>query len=181
MGRGAEDMKYRFQWTFPIVVSPHDPNMLYAAAQRALQEHQRGAELDAISPDLTRQRPAKMGPSGGPITKDQTSVEYYATIFTFAESPVRRRRCSGPAPTTGSCTSRGTAAPTGERHAPGHRRRSRASRSSMPRRTTPGTAYVAANRYQLDDFAPYIWNTTDYGDDLDARSRRASRRASSCA
>ena len=81
-------MKYRFQWTFPIVFSPHDPNVALRGRQPRLPLDRRGRRAGRpISPDLTRNDPAKLGPSGGPITKDNTSVEYYGTIFAFAESP----------------------------------------------------------------------------------------------
>ena len=87
MGWGAEGMKYRFQWTFPIVVSPHDPDTLYAAGNVLFRTTNEGSSWEAIAPDLTRNDKAKLGPSGGPITKDNTSVEYYGTIFALAESP----------------------------------------------------------------------------------------------
>src|SRR5205823_5051821 len=90
MGYGAGDLKYCFQWTFPIVLSPHDPNVLYATANVVFRSTDGGASWDVVSPDLTRDDPGKMGPSGGPITRDNTSVEYYGTIFAFAESPVER-------------------------------------------------------------------------------------------
>src|SRR6185369_3329823 len=86
MGWGAEGMKYRFQWTFPILASAHDPNTVYAAANVLFRSTDEGQSWQAISPDLTRHDPAKLGPSGGPITKDNTSVEYYCTIFALAES-----------------------------------------------------------------------------------------------
>src|SRR3990172_4603323 len=90
MGAGAGDLKYRFQWTYPIVISPHDPNTLYATANYVFRSTNEGMSWDIISPDLTRNDPSKLGSSGGPITKDNTSVEYYGTIFTFAESPVQK-------------------------------------------------------------------------------------------
>lgn len=90
MGAGAGDLKYRFQWTYPIVVSPHDANTLYATANYVFRSTNEGMSWDIISPDLTRNDPSKLGSSGGPVTKDNTSVEYYGTIFTFAESPVQK-------------------------------------------------------------------------------------------
>ncbi|MGH7717492.1 MAG: VPS10 domain-containing protein, partial [Gemmatimonadaceae bacterium] len=90
MGHSAGETRYRFQWTYPIVVSPHDPNTLYAAANVMFMSTNEGESWTIISPDLTRADPATLGPSGGPITKDQTSVEYYGTIFAMAESPVAR-------------------------------------------------------------------------------------------
>ena len=89
MGHSAEDLKYRFQWTFPIEISPHDPHTMYVGANVLFKSSTDGQTWQVISPDLTRHDPATLGPSGGPITKDQTSVEYFATIFAIAESPLR--------------------------------------------------------------------------------------------
>ena len=89
MGCGAEAMKYRFQWNFPIVFSPHDPNTLYAAATSLFKTTNEGQSWEVISGDLTRNDKSKQGSSGGPITKDNTSIEYYCTIFTVMESPVQ--------------------------------------------------------------------------------------------
>ena len=88
MGWGAAELAYRFQWNFPILFSPHDPDRLYAAANVLFASDDGGASWREISPDLTRNDKTKMGPSGGPITKDNTSIEYYGTIFAVAESPV---------------------------------------------------------------------------------------------
>jgi photosystem II stability/assembly factor-like uncharacterized protein len=86
-GLGAKDMKYRFQWTFPIVISPHDPNVLYAAANHVFRSTDEGTTWEAISPDLTRNDPSKGEPGGGPITRDVSGAEVYCTIFSFVESP----------------------------------------------------------------------------------------------
>src|SRR5262249_36502098 len=86
MGWGAEGMKYRFQWTFPILASRSEPGALYAARNVLFKSTNEGQSWQAISPDLTRNDASKLGPSGGPLTKDNTSVEYYATIFALAES-----------------------------------------------------------------------------------------------
>ena len=97
-------MKERFQWTFPIVFSPTDPRVLYVGSQHLWKTTNEGQSWERISPDLTRADPATLGPSGGPITLDQTGVETYATIFTIAPSPKdparhldgerRRRACT---------------------------------------------------------------------------------------
>ena len=86
-GWGAKDLKYRFQWTYPMVISPHDPNVLYAAGNRVFRSVDEGTSWQTISPDLTRNDASKLEPSGGPITKDVTGAEHYCTIFSFAESP----------------------------------------------------------------------------------------------
>ncbi len=89
MGWGAADIKYRFQWNFPLVFSPNDPNMLYSAANVLFKTANEGQTWEVISPDLTRNDKSKQAASGGPITKDNTSIEYYDTIFTVMESPVQ--------------------------------------------------------------------------------------------
>ena len=162
MGYSASDIKYRFQWTYPIVLSPHDPNTLYAAAQVLFRSRDDGMSWKVISPDLTRHDPRTLGPSGGPITKDQTSVEYYATIFAVAVSPLAKDEIW-------------TGSDDGEIHLT---RNGGASWSDVtpaglpewarisiiePSHFHDGTAYVAANRYQLDDLHPYLYKTTDYG------------------
>ena len=86
IGWTAGDQRYRFQWTFPIVLSPHDPDTLYVCSNHVHRSKDEGGSWEEISPDLTRNDRAKMGSSGGPITQDNTSVEYYGTIFAFAES-----------------------------------------------------------------------------------------------
>ncbi len=86
MGHSAKDVKYRFQWNFPLVFSRHRKERLYAAGNRLFASDNDGQSWTPISPDLTRADPATMGASGGPITKDNTSVEYYGTIFSLAES-----------------------------------------------------------------------------------------------
>ena len=162
MGHPARDLKYRFQWTFPIVTSRHDVNAVYATSNVVHKSIDGGQSWQVISPDLTHHDSSTLGNSGGPITKDQTSVEYYATIFAFAESPR-----DGAVLWAGS--------DDGLIHV--SRDGGRSWRNVTPRdmakytrvsiieasRFAAGTAYVAANRYQLDDFAPYLWKTTDYG------------------
>jgi len=162
MGHDAADAKYRFQWTYPIVLSPHDPNTLYVGSSVVFKSTNDGQSFAPISPDLTRHDPRTLGPSGGPITKDQTSVEYYATVFTIAESPVARGVIWAGSDdglvhvtrTAGQSWKNVTPAGIPEW-----------SRMSIiePSHFSGGTAYVAANRYQMDDMRPYIYKTTDYG------------------
>ena len=83
-------MKERFQWTFPIFWSPHDPDLLYVAGNRVHRSRDGGGGFEAISPDLTRNDPSKLGASGGPITRDNTGAEVYCTIFALVESPLRQ-------------------------------------------------------------------------------------------
>src|SRR5262249_26242892 len=90
MGAGPAELKYRFQWNFPIVFSMHDPNVLYAGANVLFKSTNEGQSWQVISPDLTRNDKAKQISSGGPITKDNTSIEYYDVIFTLSESPLEK-------------------------------------------------------------------------------------------
>jgi photosystem II stability/assembly factor-like uncharacterized protein len=152
----------RFQWTFPILYSRHQPNELFVAANRVFRSTNDGDSWEAVSPDLTLHDPATMGPVGGAVTHDMTGTEWYATVFALAESPltagvlwagsddglIHVTRDNGK--TWTNVTPRDMAHFT---------------RVSIiePSHYDAGTAYVAANRYQLDDLRPYLWKTTDYG------------------
>jgi photosystem II stability/assembly factor-like uncharacterized protein len=162
MGHDAADAKYRFQWTFPIVISPHNPSRMYVGSSVIFQSDDEGQTYKVISPDLTRHDPRTLGASGGPITKDQTSVEYYATVFTIAESPrtagvIWAGSDDGLVHVTrdGGKTWKNVTPPG----LPEWARISMIDASSF----SAGTAYLAANRYQLDDMKPYLYKTSDYG------------------
>ena len=90
MGYGAEGMKYRFQWDFPLLFSLHDPSKLWAGGNILFETTDEGQSWKPISTDLTRNDRTKQGPAGGEITKDNSGVEYYDTIFTLAESPLQQ-------------------------------------------------------------------------------------------
>ncbi len=162
MGAGAEAMKYRFQWNFPILFSPHDPNSLYAAGNVLFKSTNEGQSWTAISPDLTRNDRTKQGASGGPITKDNTSVEYYGTIFTAMESPVK-------AGVIWAGADDGLVHVTRD----GGGRWENVTPKEMPEwiqinslDASPhdaATAYVAATMYKWDDFKPYLYKTSDSG------------------
>ncbi len=87
-GMAASEYTYRFQWTSPLCLSPHDPNVLYSCGNRIFRSRDEGDTWEIISPDLTRADPERMGPSGG-LTNDHTGAEVYCTVFAFAESPLR--------------------------------------------------------------------------------------------
>lgn len=162
MGHDAKDAKYRMQWTFPIVISPHDPNVLYVGSSVVFRSTDEGTTFTPISGDLTRNDPRTMGSSGGPITKDQTSVEYYGTVFTLAESPVEKGVIW-----TGSDdglihVTRDNGATWTNVTPPGFPEWMRISIIEASAHAR-GTAYLAGNRFQLNDFAPYLYRTTDYG------------------
>jgi photosystem II stability/assembly factor-like uncharacterized protein len=162
MGHGAADLKYRFQWNFPIVFSPHDPNTLYAAGNVLFKTTNDGQSWQAISPDLTRNDKTKQGPSGGPITKDNTSVEYYCTIFTMAESPVEKGVLWSGSDDGLVQVSR-DAGKSWQNVTPPDLPEWSQINSVEAHPTNPGGLYVAAARYKLDDFHPYLYKTTDYG------------------
>ncbi|PYS77320.1 MAG: glycosyl hydrolase, partial [Acidobacteria bacterium] len=162
MGWGAEGMKYRFQWSYPILFSPNDPNTLYAAGDHLFRSTNEGQSWEMISPDLTRNDKSKQGPGGGPITKDNTSVEYYDTIFTVAESTVRKGVIW-----TGSDD--GLVQVTRDNG----KTWANVTPKEMPEwiqinsieasPTDPATAYFAATMYKWDDFRPFLYKTNDYG------------------
>ena len=167
MGHDAQDSKYRFQWTFPIMNSPHDPKVLYAGANVLFRSTNLGQTWSIVSPDLTRHDPATLGASGGPLTKDQTSVEYYATIFAMAESPVTKGLVWSGSDDGLIYYSRsvgtGAGMPAWTNVTPKDLPKWTRISIIEPSRFAPGTMYFAANRYEMDDFAPYLYRTTDYG------------------
>ncbi len=162
MGHSAIDLKYRFQWTYPIVLSPFSSNVLYAASNYVHRTTNDGQSWEVISPDLTRHDPKTLGPSGGPLTKDQTSVEYYAVIFAFAESPKQRGVLWAGSDDGLVHVSRDNGA-SWQNVTP--KDMTIYTRVSLiePSHFAAGTAYVAANRFQLDDMKPYLWKTTNFG------------------
>ena len=166
MGQSAEDLRERVQWTYPIVFDEHDAGILYTGTHKVWRTRDEGQSWEQISPDLTRDDPMTVGPSGGPITKDQTGVETYATIFAIAPSPhdpdvlwagsddgyvhvTRNGRAASPAWTNVTPPD-----------APDFVRINTIEASP----NTPGKAYVAGIRYLVDDDrSPYVWRTQDYG------------------
>ncbi|MFQ5674966.1 MAG: glycosyl hydrolase [bacterium] len=164
MGHGAEGMKYRFQWNFPIFFSQHDPNTLYAGGNRLFKTTNEGQSWEAVSPDLTRNDPAKLGPSGGPITKDNTGVEYYATIFTAVESPhskdvIWTGSDDGLLQITRDGGQTWTNVTPPKKMMPEWIQINSIEANPFE----PGGLYVAATMYKSDDFQPYLYKTTDYG------------------
>ena len=162
MGHGAEDLKYRFQWNFPIFFSPHDQNKLYTASNHLHLTTNEGESWEEISPDLTRNDKSKQKSSGGPITQDNTSVEYYSTIFAAAESPVTPGILW-----TGSDDGLIHISKDGgenwENVTPKGMPEWMMINSIEPSSFDEATAYVAGTRYKLGDFTPYLYKTTDYG------------------
>ena len=162
MGHGAEDFKYRFQWNFPILFSPNHKNKLYAASNHLHMTTNEGQSWDIISPDLTRNDPSTLGSSGGPITKDNTGVEYYATIFAVNESKQEDGLIW-----TGSDD--GLVHVTKD----GGKNWTNVTPKKMPEWMmvncieidpfTKGGAYIVGTKYKSGDYLPYIYKTENYG------------------
>jgi photosystem II stability/assembly factor-like uncharacterized protein len=161
-GNGAEKLLHRFNWTSPLMISPHDPNTLYTASEMVFKSTNAGQSWTAISGDLTRNDKSKQKPSGGPITLDITSVEYYDTIFALAESPLKKD-------TLWAGTDDGLIQLTTD----GGQHWANVTPKDMPEWSMisiieashhdPNTAYVAVDRHKFDDFRPLIYRTRDNG------------------
>ncbi|MET7028899.1 VPS10 domain-containing protein [Sediminicola luteus] len=162
MGHGAEGMKYRFQWNFPIIFSKHNPKKLYTFSNHVHVTENEGQSWTLLSGDLTRNDPTKLVSSGGPITQDNTSVEYYCTIFAANESPLKEGLLW-----VGSDDGLIHVSKDGgqnwENVTPSGMPEWSMVNSIEPSAFDEGTCYVAATRYKLGDFQPYLYKTTDYG------------------
>lgn len=162
MGAGADVQKFRFQWNFPIFFSPHNPKKLYTAGNALFATENEGTSWEQISPDLTTNDKTKQASSGGPITQDNTSVEYYSTIFTATESALERDLLW-------------TGSDDGLVHVSrdGGKTWTNVTPAGAPKwimwnsvdvdPAKKGAAYFTGTRYKLDDFTPYIYKTEDYG------------------
>ena len=162
MGHGAEDFKFRFQWNFPIFFSPNNNKRLYAASNHLHVTENEGQSWKVISPDLTRNDPKTLVSSGGPITKDNTGVEYYGTIFAATESPFEKGLLW-------------TGSDDGLIHV--SKNNGETWTNVTPRKLpewmmincieidpfTKGGAYVVGTKYKSGDYKPYIYKTENYG------------------
>ena len=161
-GRGAKEMKYRFQWTFPIQFSPHDANVLYVTGNMVFRSTDQGSSWQPISPDLTRQDVSKMEVSGGPVTRDTAAAEVYGTVFAFVESP-HEEGVFWAGSDDGLVHISRDGGGNWEQVTP----------PPLPPFTLvsmievsphdPATAYLAATRYKLDEPRPMLYKTNDYG------------------
>ena len=162
MGHGAEDFKYRFQWNFPIIFSKHNPDRLYTFSNHVHMSENEGQSWELLSGDLTRNDPERLKSSGGPITQDNTSVEYYCTIFAAAESPLKEGLLWVGSDdglihiTQDGGSSWSNVTPKGMPEW-------MMINSVEPSAFDEGTCYVAGTRYKSGDFTPYLYKTTDYG------------------
>ena len=163
MGAGAEAMKYRFQWNFPIMFSKHNPKALYTLSNHVHRSTNEGQHWELLSEDLTRNEPSKLKSSGGPITQDNTSVEYYGTLFAMDESPLKEGILW-------------VGSDDGLVHLSKDNGKSW---SNVTPKQLPtwamvnsidashfdqGTAYIAATLYKEGDFRPYLYKTNDFGE-----------------
>jgi photosystem II stability/assembly factor-like uncharacterized protein len=161
-GSGVEVMKYRFNWNFPVLFSPHDPDKLYACSNYVHVTTNEGQSWKVISPDLTRNDPETLRSSGGPITQDNTGVEFYGTIFAIAESKYEKDLIW-----TGSddgvlyVTKDGGANWTNV--TPQDAPRQIMWNSIDPDPFVKGGAYIAGTAYKFGDYRPYLFKTRDYG------------------
>ncbi|MCL4523514.1 MAG: glycosyl hydrolase, partial [Acidobacteria bacterium] len=160
-GWGAETLKYRFQWTMPILVSRFDPSVVYYTGNVVFRTTNGGMSWDVLSPDLTRNDKTKQQRSGGPITGENISMEYYNLIFSFAESPLDKNVLWAGADDGLIHVSRDFGK-TWTNVTPKDMPEGRVSQlDASPH--DPGTAYIALDRHEFDDFKPYVWKTSDFG------------------
>ena len=162
MGYGAEGMKYRFQWNFPIMFSKHDPNKLYTFSNHVHMSTNEGQSWELLSDDLTRNDPTKLVSSGGPITQDNTGVEYYCTIFAAGESPLKEG-LMWVGSDDGLIHLTQDGGKSWNNVTPAQMPEWNMINSIEPSAYDEGTCYVAATRYKMGDFKPYLYKTTDYG------------------
>ena len=162
IGYGASEMKYRFQWTYPIQFSPHDPRVLYVAGNMAFRTEDEGSSWTPISPDLTRNDASKLGPSGGPVTLDTSGAETYATIFAFVESPHEAGVFWAGSDDGLVHISRDGGANWTNVTPPALPEWSLISMIEVSPHDA-ASAYMAATRYKADDNRPMLLKTNDYG------------------
>ena len=162
LGEGAEAMKYRFNWNFPISFSKHDSSKLYAFSNHVHVSTNEGKSWEIISPDLTRNDKSKLVSSGGPITQDNTGVEYYATIFAIDESNIEEG-LMWVGSDDGLVHITRDSGKTWENVTPKKMPEWMMINSIDASSFDAGTAYIAGTRYKLGDFTPYLYVTEDYG------------------
>lgn len=162
MGHGVKDMKYRFQWNFPIEFDPFDSDVLYVGSQHLHKSTDEGESWELISPDLSTNTKSMQDESGGPITKDDTGVEYYCTIFVITPSTLEKDVIW-----IGTDDGRVHITKNGGKSwndiTPKNMPEWGMVNSIDQSPHDPATAYMAVTRYKLDDFKPYLYKTNNYG------------------
>jgi photosystem II stability/assembly factor-like uncharacterized protein len=162
MGNSAVDLKERFQWNHPITASTHDTRVVYVGSQHVWRSSDGGESWTRISDDLTWADPATLGPSGGDITRDQTSVEYYGTVWRITESPHAAGELWVGSDDGKVHLTRNDGGAWTDITPPDLPKFSRVHEIDVSPHT-PGKAYIAAVRYRSQDVNPYVYRTTDYG------------------
>lgn len=162
LGHGVEDMKYRFQWNYPLFFSKHNPEKLYSFSNHVHVSTDFGRSWETISPDLTTDDKSKQGPSGGPITKDNTAVEYYCTIFAAAEA-LKSPDVLWTGSDDGLIHITQNGGETWENITPKNIPEFTQINSIEADPFNEGGLYVAATRYKWGDFSPYLYYTSNYG------------------
>jgi photosystem II stability/assembly factor-like uncharacterized protein len=160
-GIHAKDVNYRFQWTAPVLHSVHD-GALYHGGNVLFRSNDQGSSWTVVSPDLTRNEKDKQGWSGGPITGDITTAEYYSTIFSLAESPTQAGLMYAGTDDGRLHVTRDNAANWSEITPSGLPKWATIESIHVPARDA-NTVYVVAHNYRLDDFAPYLYVSNDQG------------------
>ncbi len=160
-GSGAEVMKFRFNWNYPIFFSPHDPDKLYAGSNYLHVSYNDGQSWEVISPDLSRNDPETIKSSGGPITQDNTGAEFYANIFAVTESPLEKDLIWAGTDDGKLWVTKNGGQDWEDVTPPGPRLNMMNCIDVHP--TKKGTAYVAATSYKFGDYTPYLYKTTNYG------------------
>ena len=162
MGHGAEGMKYRFQWNFPLFFSKHNPKKLYTFSNHVHVTENEGQSWKLLSEDLTKNDPTKLVSSGGPITQDNTGVEYYGTIFAAAESPINEGVLwVGSDDGLVHITKNG--GDSWQNVTPKQMPEWMMINTIEPSPFDAGTCYITGTKYKTGDFTPYLYKTTDYG------------------
>ena len=161
-GFGPVDARYRFQWTYPIQFSPHDPGVLYAAGNVVFKSIDQGESWGPISPDLTRNDPDKLQPSGGDITGDASGAETYCTVFSFLESPHEKGVFWAGSDDGLVHISRDGGANWANITPLDIEEWTRVDMIEVSPHD-PATAYISGTRYKFDDNRPFLFKTSDYG------------------
>ena len=162
VGQGAGEYRYRFAWTYPLFFSPHDPNTLYIGGNRVFRSTDEGQSWVPVSPDLTKADPETLLPSGGPVNREALGAETYATVFALAESPLEQDLLWAGSDDGLVHLSRDGGESWTDVTPEGLPERALVSMLE-PSPHAPGTCTLAATRYKLDDYQPYLFRTTDHG------------------